>query len=636
MLESYFSIEQQLQLAASFLLIFFSIISFEWLKKEKLALYLLLSGVFCYKLFFILLDPYLHVWDEQVHALVAKNLSANFLKPTLYPEAILPYDYKAWPLNYIWVHKQPLFLWQIAISYKIFGVSIFALRLPSLLCATLTVFFVYKIGKNFANSRIGFYAALFYGLNYYFNEVLAGYFPTDHNDIVFLCYVTASIWAFSEHVINPSNKKWILLIGLLAGLAVLTKWMVGLLVYSGWFFYTAIKNKKQFYKISHYYQHFSALLITISVALPWQIYILWRFPKESRYEFAYNSKHLNEVIEGHAGNNWFYIDSLNETIGHYSPFFILLGIYFLSLRSKNKEIYSTILFYVILVLAFFTYAATKMPAFSFVIYSFIFIGFGAIVDKTYDALKHIKFNFSKIILFALLLLFSFSFTNMEKVQEQHTYWKKNIPVRNNRHFITEWKKVCEYISSLKIDKSYVFFNCPDYCEVPLMFYTDHLGYWGLPNENQIQIVKSKNKKVALIDNGNIPQTFYERKDILIVTPPKLKIKSVSSALLITNKQFVASNNNQNAFLSNEYDKALVELVQFEDGICKIRTKGELYLKWRPNNNSIYFATKNNILEEGFIINNIHGNLFNVTTVFNESALFTDDNFKNTLLMLYKI
>jgi 4-amino-4-deoxy-L-arabinose transferase-like glycosyltransferase len=79
------------------------------------------------------LDHFLILWDEQYHALVAKNMLKNPFKPTLYPVELLDYDYRNWSANYIWLHKQPLFLWQIALSLKIFGTTELAVRLPSIL-----------------------------------------------------------------------------------------------------------------------------------------------------------------------------------------------------------------------------------------------------------------------------------------------------------------------------------------------------------------------------------------------------------------------------------------------------------------------------------------------------------------------
>lgn len=158
---TYFTLSQ-FSLLSSSIFIYFTSILFFLFKKQKTSVILLLIATFVLCMFSIFLDPFLNFWDEQFHALVAKNLSNNLFKPVLYPDPILPYDSTNWTENYIWLHKQPFFLWQMAISIKIFGPTVFAIRLPSALCFTFATFCTYRIGKNLVNEKIGFFGALFF------------------------------------------------------------------------------------------------------------------------------------------------------------------------------------------------------------------------------------------------------------------------------------------------------------------------------------------------------------------------------------------------------------------------------------------------------------------------------------------
>jgi len=103
-------------------------------EKPRQALAILILTGFVLRVFIALLDPYLQDWDERFHALVAKNMMDNPFKPMLRAESIIPYNIEDWCCNHIWVHKQPLFLWFMALSMKIFGVSVlhllFFLRFP--------------------------------------------------------------------------------------------------------------------------------------------------------------------------------------------------------------------------------------------------------------------------------------------------------------------------------------------------------------------------------------------------------------------------------------------------------------------------------------------------------------------------
>ena len=70
-------------------------------------------------------------WDEGFHAVVARNLTKHPLKFTLYDQPWLPYDYKGWGENHIWLHKPPVGDVDNLDLAPDFGINTFALRLPS-------------------------------------------------------------------------------------------------------------------------------------------------------------------------------------------------------------------------------------------------------------------------------------------------------------------------------------------------------------------------------------------------------------------------------------------------------------------------------------------------------------------------
>jgi len=277
---SHFSTEQVVPLILSGLFLIVSIISFK--KQATLSLVFLFLGSLGLGYFIASLDNFLILWDEQYHALVAKNLSKDFLKPTLYSQPLLDYDYKCWPLNHIWLHKQPLFLWQMALSIKLFGDTEFAVRLPSIIMHAIIPLFIYRIGKISINKESGFYGAVFFALAYFPLELVAGRYSTDHNDIAFLFYVTASFWAWFEYTASQ-NKVWLLVIGLCSGFAVLVKWLMGLLIFVIWLCTKFVSDLGSGFKFKSYLPMLKSGVVSLFVFLPWQLYIHFKFQNEAAY-----------------------------------------------------------------------------------------------------------------------------------------------------------------------------------------------------------------------------------------------------------------------------------------------------------------------------------------------------------------
>src|SRR4051812_26167647 len=226
-----------LLIASSLVVIAASVVAFELApagsRASRSAFVLLLLGGLGLRLAVARLDPYLNLWDEQFHALVAKNLIHHPLRPTLYERPLLPFDFWDWTHNHVWLHKQPLFLWQIALSLRVFGVNELAVRLPSVLLSTAVLAIVLRLGTLMLSARAGFYAALLAVSGWFGLDLVSGHAVTDHNDVAFLFYVAASLWAWAE-MSRARTVRWAVLVGVFAGLAVLVKWLTGLLVFSGW------------------------------------------------------------------------------------------------------------------------------------------------------------------------------------------------------------------------------------------------------------------------------------------------------------------------------------------------------------------------------------------------------------------
>jgi 4-amino-4-deoxy-L-arabinose transferase len=328
-----------------------------------LQILLLTVIAFALRCYVASLDPYLHKWDERFHALVARNMMDNPFVPMLRKGQLLPYDYTQWVSNTVWLHKQPLFLWQIALSLKLFGVSVFALRLPSVIMGTLMVPMLCHLCRQM---RCGHFtaiaAAAMHACCFYHLELVSGNVGMDHNDVAFSFYILASIWAYACYV-RERSWKWIILIGVLAGSAILCKWLVGLMVYAGWgiALLSSVRQKGFRKEALHLLCSF---LITAVVVLPWQIYTLIRFPAEARYELAYSSRHLREAVEGHGGDWMYYFRFFPQYFGDTICWLIPIGIVLLICsRRLERRISIAVGSMFLLAVVFFSFVAqTKVLA----------------------------------------------------------------------------------------------------------------------------------------------------------------------------------------------------------------------------------------------------------------------------------
>ncbi len=301
-------------------------------------------------------DPFLHSWDERYHALVAKHLLNHFFKPTLYEDTLLRYDYTNWTANHIWVHKQPVSLWLIAISLKLFGVNAFAVRIPSIILSTVGVKLVYDIARHLYDRRVAFIAAFLCSINGLILDLASGREATDHVDVFFLFFITLGVW-FSCKYVSSGRRAFVALIGVATGLAVLTKWMPAYIVVALWLL--LVWGWEPRVKI------FTNLLIILFISaivwVPWQLHILHAYPVEATYEYQFNRRHIFEVLNEQGGGFLYHFNYLRIMFGE---LVYLSVIWFLYKAARNRNTGDLLISVWFLVpYLFFSFVATKMPAY---------------------------------------------------------------------------------------------------------------------------------------------------------------------------------------------------------------------------------------------------------------------------------
>lgn len=413
----------------------------------------------------------------------------------LYREKVFDVDYLHWASAHIWLHKQPLFLWQISASLKMFGANEIALRLPSVLLSAITALTIYRTGKLLVDRNTGFIGAILFVSSFYIIELVSGRQMLDHNDISFIAYVSLSIWSWAEY--RESGKwKWLILIGVFSGSAMLCKWFVGLLIYLGWGVQTLISKPK----LKDFAQIGISLFFTLLVFLPWQIYTFSKFPEVAESEWVYNSLHFSLPIEGHEGPWWFHLHRIGELFGVWTYLLLPIGI-LCRKRFRNRSMYYGLLAMIIGVEVFFGIAQTKMPSFTIVLVLPIFVLSAVPLSITLNWMqKKIQSRLLIPLVSILFILMFFVRIDVDQLRENHTAWKtENVyPVWLN--------KIRNTFISLRpqLNSNSVVYNVYGRHYIELMFYTDATATNKIPTEKEVLELLQKGKEVFIFRDNRTP------------------------------------------------------------------------------------------------------------------------------------
>lgn len=130
---------------------------------------------------------------------------------------------------------------------------------------------------------------------------------SDHIDTLFFFLIELAVFvSISSSCFKVKYRYfWI---GVILGLAILTKWLTALIILPVWFIFIYELQILPLKKI--FFRGFLIVFIAAIVVIPWHIYIHKNFPLEANWEQAYNTFHITTALEGHTGNFLFYFNKL--------------------------------------------------------------------------------------------------------------------------------------------------------------------------------------------------------------------------------------------------------------------------------------------------------------------------------------
>ena len=467
--------------------------------KSNLSIILLLAGALFLRIS-TSLDPFLHKWDERYHALVARNLSHDFLTPRLYPKALLAYDYQSWVDNFIWLHKPPLPLWTMALSIKYLGANELSVRLPSILLSTLAVYFTWLIGLWLFSARAGFIAAFFHAVNGLVIEMTGGRVATDHIDVFFLVFVELGVLCAVIHwKKSQETEKYHLLLllatGASVGLALLCKWLPALIVLPV-FVLLHWRNKSKWLPAG------IILVTAVTMILPWQVYASMTFPKEYWYEMQYNSRHITESL-GEKAYPWYFHFDMARIIWNELVYLPMLWLAY-RITIKKEQSFLVLGTWIFLPYIFFSMAATKMPGYVLFTCPAIFI-----LEAVF--IIHIT-GTGRFRNLSLILCYLFFLLALRYCVERAKPFTSSLEMKNTSMQV---KNLANQFDNS--NKNVVLFN--NTYTIETMFYTDLLSYERLPKEDEVEYLLQNHYRVILFDGERVPGHLRSLKGVEVHPNP---------------------------------------------------------------------------------------------------------------------
>ncbi len=443
-------------------------------------------------------DFFLHTWDERYHALVAKNLIQHPLLPTLYENPLLPFDYKSWSSNHIWLHKQPLPLWMMSISMYLFGINEVALRLPSVILSTIGILLTFSIASYFFNKKSAFIAAFLFSINGLIIEMAGGRIATDHIDIFFMFFIELAIY-FSVVYAQKEKSLYNILVGVSIAAAILSKWLPALIVLPIWLLIVIDSNK--FKPKTIILQFLLIVTCCLLVFLPWQLYIFHTFPLEANWEANLNYRHITEVLDEQGGPFYYFLDRMRI---NYGELIYLPLAWFLWKTVKRPSDYKrlAIAFWIVIPLLFFSIALTKMQSYILFISPALFI----ITAQFWGMLSVYKINHKPVWLYNLILFLLIALPIRYTIERTKPF---DITDR-----CSQWVSDLKKLNERNIQRG-VLFNYDKPIEA--MFYTNLTVYSYVPEKNVLTDLIHQGYTVLINDNGNIKSEIKSLKDVKIET-----------------------------------------------------------------------------------------------------------------------
>jgi 4-amino-4-deoxy-L-arabinose transferase-like glycosyltransferase len=304
-----------------------------------------------FAVFYVLGEGSLHDWDEAIYAQVAKEIAVSDHWLTL-----------TWAGHPFW-HKPPLYFWLTAVIYKMVGINEFTARFCSAAFGFGVVALTFWLGLRLFSWAAGVVAAL---LLLSIDQSTYCYWHNFHCQArVGMLETTLTFWLILSLILvweANERPKLIILVGVTAGLAVMTKAWIGFLALAAPLLYALITG--QFHGRRGYWS--LAILLAGAIILPWHVWQIWIHGNSFlRDYFVINLfSRITDVVEEHRHSPFFYFSVLRDGFSIFGSGYLWPAAYlWAAWTALTREYRQSVLLltWVTIPLLLLSLAQTKLP-----------------------------------------------------------------------------------------------------------------------------------------------------------------------------------------------------------------------------------------------------------------------------------
>ncbi|MBI4751584.1 MAG: glycosyltransferase family 39 protein [Acidobacteria bacterium] len=236
--------------------------------------------------------------DEPRYAQVAREMMdrGDWVTPTL--------------LGHTWFEKPALVYWLMGLSYRLFGVSEWAVRLPSACLALAGVLWIYWLGTRVHSQRCGFWAAAALASTcFYFGFARGGTF-----DLPLTVCLSVTLGSFLWWDLSPArtDQRWLWICYIFLGISLLAKGLIGVVlpagIIGGYLMMTSTSVRNFFQRVNQTHWLIGGGLMVCSASL-WYGPVIWKHGYLFIEEFfiAHHFQRYTSDKYHHTGPVYFYL-----------------------------------------------------------------------------------------------------------------------------------------------------------------------------------------------------------------------------------------------------------------------------------------------------------------------------------------